>query len=128
MNLHNLVRGAIGTINPFLPVTVNVSAGYTTNPDGSRVPVYNPITISAQVQSLTYTDLTQLDGLNITGVRRAIYTNGYVAGIVRIAQTGGDVIRFAPGTLPEGDVWLCVQVLETWDSWVKIAITLQDQT
>ena len=132
MNLHSIVASAIGAVNPFVPATVQVSSGYTTNPDGSRTPNYSTLSINAQVQALTYQDLVHLDGLNIQGVRRAIYTSGAIMGLVRIDQRGGDVISFPPGILPEGDNWLCAQVLEQWSdgtngaSWCKICITLQD--
>jgi hypothetical protein len=132
LNLHRIVSGAIGAVNPFVPATVQVSAGYTTNPDGSRTPNYTTLAIGAQVQALTYNDLVHLDGLNIQGVRRAIYTNGSIMGLVRIDAKGGDVITFAPGLLPEGDAWLCATVLEQWSdgsngaSFCKICITLQN--
>jgi hypothetical protein len=134
MNLHQIVAGAIGAVNPFVPASVQVSSGYTTNPDFSRTPNYTTLNISAQVQALTYQDLTHLDGLNIQGVRRAIYTNGSIMGLVRIDAKGGDVITFAPGLLPEGDAWLCAHVLEQWSdggngaSWCKICITLQNDS
>lgn len=129
MNLHGLVSGVIATINPFVSATVKRSTGYTTNPDGSQVPTYTIFPISAQVQALTYTDITHLDSLSIQGVRRAIYLTGNVMGIVRADRRGGDLIVFPDGTLPEGDVWLAAIALETWDTWCKIAITLQtDQT
>lgn len=132
MNLHALVASAIGTVNPFVPATVQVSEGYTTNADGSRTPNYTTLNISAQVQALTYQDLTHLDGLNIQGIRRAIYTNGSIMGLVRIDAKGGDIISFAPGLLPEGNTWLCAHALEQWSdgangaSWCKICITLQN--
>lgn len=124
MNLHGLVAGAIGAINPFVSATVSASTGYTMNPDGSRTPTYNTIPISVQVQALTYKDLTQLDGLNIQGVRRAIYLTGQVFGVIRVDRKGGDLITFPNGTLPEGNVWLAAHVLEAWPDWCKVAITL----
>lgn len=126
MNLHQIVSGAIGTVNPFVSAVVETSTGYTTAADGARTPTFDPLPIDVQVQALTFRDLTQLDGLNIQGTRRAIYTNGFVAGVIRVAGKGGDLITFAPGTLPEGDTWLCALVLEQWPDWCKIAITLQD--
>lgn len=126
MNLHGIVSAAIGSVNPFVPATVQISAGYNISPDGSRTPIYNPITIDVQVQALQYNDLVHLDGLNIQGTRRAIYTNGFVAGIIRVDSKGGDLITFPPGTLPEGNTWLCAFVLEQWKDWCKIAVTLQN--
>lgn len=126
MNLHAIVSGAIGAINPFVAATVRRSTGYTTDPDGSRVPTYSTFPISVQVQALTYTDITLLDSLNIQGVRRAIYLSGEVEGIVRVDREGGDLIVFPAGTLPEGNTWLAAVVLEAWPDWRKIAITLQN--
>jgi len=126
MNLHGIVAPFIGTINPNVTATVKRSTGSTTNPDGSRVPTYDTFAIVAQVQALTYTDIVQLDSLNIQGVRRAIYLTGNVMALVRVDRRGGDLIVFPDGTLPEGNTWLAAMVLEQWPDWVKVAITLQD--
>jgi hypothetical protein len=60
MDLHGLARSLISVVNPFVPVTVQVSTGNTVNADGSRTPVYatpglfvggiagNLLTVSAQ--------------------------------------------------------------------------------
>ncbi len=126
MNLHGIVSGAISAVNPFVAATVQRSTGYTTNSDGSRVPTYTTFSVSVQMQALTYTDLRELDALNITGKRRKIYLSGDVEGIIRADQRGGDLIVFPTGTLPEGNTWLAAYVLENWPDWVSVAITLQD--
>lgn len=126
MNLHGIVSGAIGAVNPFVFATVKRSTGYTTAPDGSRTATYQTFGAKVQVQALTYSDLRQLDGLNIQGVRRAIYLSGEVEGVVRVQQEGGDLIVFPNRTLPEGNVWLAAYVLEQWPDWRKIAIVLQN--
>lgn len=125
MNLHALVSPYVGAINPNFPVTVTPSAGgYTIGPDGSRVPSYGaPYTLTGQIQSLTYTDILQIGGLNLTGHRRAIYLSGDVESISRIQQKGGDLISF-----PDGTIWLVAMLLEDWnmmDGWVKVAVTQQ---
>ncbi|TIR66396.1 MAG: hypothetical protein E5X24_23645 [Mesorhizobium sp.] len=81
--------------------------------------------VSLQAQSLTYNDLQLLDGLNIQGVRRAVYLNGSALGVVRELQVGGDLFVFPAGTFPEGDTWLVALVLESWPDWCKCAVTLQ---
>jgi hypothetical protein len=126
VNLHGIVSGAISAVNPFVAATVQRSTGYTTNSDGSRVPTYTTFSVSVQMQALTYTDLRELDALNITGKRRKIYLSGDVEGIIRADQRGGDLIVFPTGTLPEGNTWLAAYVLENWPDWVSVAITLQD--
>lgn len=126
MNLHSIVSPYISTINPNQQVIINFSTGnYKTLSDGTKIAVSSaPVYAQAQIQPLTFTDLQQLNGMNITGARRAIYLNGDVESIQRVSQKGGDVITF-----PDGTVWLTVLVLENWamiDGWVKIAVTLQN--
>lgn len=128
MNLHAIAGPIVGAVNPSVQITVKVSAGYTTQSDGTRVPSYTLYSnVSAQVQSLTFRDLQQIDGLNLQGTRRAIYLNGDIEGIVRASNRGGDLI-----VMPDGTVWLVAMVLESWgapgstDAWCKVVATLQD--
>lgn len=135
MNLHGIVAGAISAVNPMIRATIKRSTGSKVNAAGVRVPQYSyPCGDYSmlQVQSLTFGDIQQLDGLNIQGTRRAIYAYGAISGIIRVGEKGGDLVVFDPGALAEGDVWLCAHVLEQWNdgardsAWCKIAITLQD--
>lgn len=129
MNLHNVVAGAIGTINPFRPATVRYSSGYTTSPDGSQTPAYVDVGgVMIQVQALTAGDLRHLEGLNIQGVQRAFYLNGNSQGVVRPLGQGGDLFMFSDGvpTSLANTVWLVKAVIETWDTgWCKIGVSLQ---
>ena len=128
MNLHGIVSGAIGVINPPTLCTLRTSTGNTTRPDGTRVPGYSdtPL-VPVQVQSLTYTDLMKLGGLNIEGIRRAAYINGNPQGIDRQAIKGGDLITMGNlAGFPGPTVWLVAQVLEHWPDWSALAITLQN--
>ena len=127
VNLRGIANSATSAINPNVRATVLRSAGSTTLPNGARVPKYKTSQAIVQVQALSFSDLTQADGLNIQGVRRAVYVNGAVAGLIRIKQKGGDVLVFDQGTLIEGTTWLCVHVLEQWPQWCKFIITLQDE-
>jgi hypothetical protein len=121
VNLHGMVSGAIAIVNPFVPVSYQASTGSTTLEDGTRVPAYAaPVTVSAQVQALTYQDLLKLGGLNIQGVRSKLYVSGSMNGIVRGAHKGGDLV-----TMADGSVWLVAIVLEDWPDWTSLAITLQ---
>ena len=69
--------------------------------------------------------MVHLDGLNIQGIRRAIYLNGTVDGINRINRQGGDLIKIASG--PNKGTWLVALVLEQFPDWAKCAVTLQDE-
>jgi hypothetical protein len=123
MNLHQTVRGVIGAVNPFVIASLQVSIGSTTAADGTRTPTYaRPAPVSCQVQALQFSDLTQLDGLNIQGIKRKIYVNGRWDGLVRAGKKGGDLI-----TMKNGDVYLVVLVLEYWPDWCSVAVTLQNR-
>lgn len=125
MNLHGIAAGAVAAVNPPQMGSVRVSAGYTTNPDGTRTPAYlAPVSVPIQIQAMTYSDLRQTDGLNLNGTRRAMYLFGDIEGIVRDQNKGGDLI-----TLPDGSVWLVALVLEQFGAgpdWTKVAVTRQD--
>lgn len=101
------------------------STGYTTNAAGKRTPTSLTLTVQAQVQALSATDLKQIDGLNITGVMRSVYMYGNVAGVVRADRIGGDILVFpeVPGGTDKN--WLVTQVMETWPDWCRVIVTLQ---
>lgn len=121
MNLHQIASGVIAAVNPFQPVVILHSTGYSTAATGRRVPTYAaPVTASGQVQELSSRDLRQLEGLNIQGSSKAIYLNGFMDGVVRLAQKGGDLVQLQDGTW-----WLTTNVLEAWPDWVKISVTQQ---
>ena len=122
MNLHQVVSGAIGAINPFVTVTLRVSTGYAQSPDGAQVPAYAAdVTVQAQVQSLSARDVQQINSLNLQNIQNTVYLNGNVKGIVRADGTGGDLI-----ILGDGSVYKVAAVLEQWADWVKVAVTLQN--
>jgi hypothetical protein len=125
MNLNNIVAPICGAVNDWVTAYMQQSQGYTTGPDGKRVPVYgNQVPIPVQIQALQYTDLMQVSGLNITGIRHAMYINGPWEPVIRSTQQGGDLV-----TLPDGSVWLIVFLFENWNrtgGWSKVCITLQN--
>jgi hypothetical protein len=119
MNLHSMAAQAVGSVNPHIPVTIKVSAGYTTGADGSQVPAYSLIEAIGQKQALSSQDLQKLQGLNVQGVTSKIYLNGNYDGVFRILGKGGDLIIFG------GRTYLVNAVLEQWPDWVALGITLQ---
>jgi hypothetical protein len=133
-NLHAIASGVIAMVNPPVIANVQFNQGYTTQPDGTRVPSLSTASaVQAQVQALTYSDLRQIEGLNLTGTRRAIYFFGDLEGTVRWTAQGGDLITF-PGAVagfPPGSVWLVAMSIETWGvtqpgCWGKVIATLQN--
>ena len=80
-----------------------------------------PATVMAQIQALSYNDIIQADNLNIQGVRRKMYIQGEVDGLVRPNNKGGDLVL-----LPDGSTWLVAMVDEHWPDWTAAIITLQN--
>ena len=123
LNVFGLARGATGAVLPSQKLILYISNGYTTNPDGERIPSYlPPRRICGDIQALQYTDIMKLEGLNIQGERRKIYLRGNVDGLVRVDRKGGDII-----VTPNGKVWLVATVLEYWPDWCSVAVTLQNE-
>lgn len=126
MNLHGIAAPFVGTVNPQIEVSIQVSTGSTTAPNGKRVPTYADAVVRlAQVQPLSFRDIQQADALNLQGTRRAIYVNGRVDGLVRSENKGGDLITVADGV--NAGVWLVALVAEQFPDWVKCLVTLQDE-
>lgn len=119
----------IAAVNPFVPTSLQRSAGYTTAPDGEQIPSYTTTPQMVQVQALDARELAFLDGLGVQGVLRKAYLNGDWRGIYRPTGQGGDLFMFdstaaIPASL-QGTTWKVVHVFETWPDWCSLAIQLQ---
>ena len=121
MNLNSVVSGALVSINPWQVATIKRSTGSTTAASGHRTPSYSdPEDISIKIQSLTYSDIMQISGLNIQGERKAIYISGTLRGVSRAESKGGDIV-----TLEDDSTWLVAHVLENWPEWSRVVATRQ---
>lgn len=120
MNLNSLAAGAVGVVNPQVPITVLQSTGYTTNADGTQVPTTNAITTTGQIQPLGPQQLRQMEGLNIQNVNAKVYLNGDFEGVFRVLGKGGDLLQI------NGQTYLVTIVLERWKDWTLVGVTLQD--
>jgi len=127
MNIRSIANRVTKNINPNQKIIWQQSNGYVTDDAGKRTPIFLNLTIEAQIQALSATDLKHIDGLNITGTMRAVYMYGNAAGVVRIDGLGGDILIFpeVPGTTEKK--WLITKVMETWPDWCKVIVTLQDE-
>ena len=125
MNLRGLVNKYTQVTNPNIYINWIQSTGYTIDGAGKRIPTNLTLTVKAQVQALSSTDLQHTDGLNITGVMRSVYMYGNAAGVVRADNIGGDILVFPE--VPNGcnKNWLITQVVETWSDWCHVIVTLQ---
>ena len=107
MNLHGLVSMVTAVVNAPVQVTIKRSAGYEIGPGRKQVPSYDdPVVGMAEIQALDSKDLKQLDGLNLEGTLRAIYSSGNLSGVIRPESKGGDLIYTDGGTKE----WLVVKV------------------
>lgn len=119
MNLHQVASGAIGSINPFIPIIVKQSTGYAVDANYNQVPSYTTINTTGQVQPLSASDTRKLEGMNIQGVTQSVYLNGNFEGVFRVLGKGGDLLVF------NGYTYLVNAVLERWPDWCKVGVTMQ---
>lgn len=124
MNLHGLVSGMVGTVNPQVPIQIRVSIGNKIGTNFVPTPQYaSPITVLGQVQELSIKDLRQVEGLNLNGTLRNLYINGNINAGQRVTLKGGDII-----ILPDGTVWLVTAVPESWPDWCRALIVQQNDS
>jgi hypothetical protein len=120
IDLRSIANTAIQPINQDIMVEVWASTGYTIGAGLKQIPSYAaPLTLPAQIQALTNDELRQIDGLNISGVSKAIYIKGDLRGIVKPDSLGGDLVKWSNKT------WLVVKVLESWPTWTKCVLIYQ---
>jgi hypothetical protein len=126
INVRALANQAIQTVNPDTDIVLVRSTGYTTDANYRRQPTTVTQNVKGNVQGLSAKDLQHVDGLNIEGVLRSVHLYGNVQGVVRPNDAGGDVLRF-PEVLggPVRD-WRVVSVLETWATWCRVVVALQN--
>lgn len=123
MNLHNAVRNAISSVNPFVAATIYRSLPPTVTPSGHRAPAWSPAApLTVQKQAISQKDLEHTDNLNIQGILTKIWMDGAVYGADRGNQGGGDLIVI--GT----DIWLVAEVMEVWPDWCSVICVLQVTT
>lgn len=88
MNLHSVVSGAIGSINPFVPGTIQISTGYTTLDTGERVPAFaTPGAFTADITDTTMTVSAITSGTLMPGQLMA--ATGIASGTLIVEQLSG---------------------------------------
>lgn len=126
MNLHGLVRGAITSVNPDIPIVWKASTGNTVAVGGKQTPAYAaPATVQGQVQATPAEMLKKYNYLQGQGIYRTVYFYGQVQAINRVGAKGGDILQFPE--VPAGTTrsWLVVQVPEQWPDWCCVLCCLQ---
>ena len=79
--------------------------------------------LAAQVQSLSYGNLRQVEGLNLGGVLLKAYCFGQVEAIVRAKGKGGDLLTI-PGGVHAG-TYLVNVVFEQFPDWCSVGLARQ---
>jgi hypothetical protein len=125
MNLRGIVNKYTQLTNPNVQITWKQSNGYITNNSGKRNPKFLILTVDAQIQALSTSDLEHTDGLNITNVMRTVYLYGNAAGVVRADNIGGDILVFPEIPNSSNKNWLITKVVETWPDWCHVIVSLQ---
>jgi hypothetical protein len=125
LNLHAIANSLISTLHPNEEIILYRSSGQVTDRTGTRPLFDAPLTVQAQIQSLTAQDLRNEAGLPQSEIGYKAYlfsaadSRGKPASILRAMGRGGDVIRRADGTwwkttaLPEdfsASGWVCVHI------------------
>lgn len=122
MNLHAMVRGIVGQVNPTVTAFLWKSKGYKTGVGARQIPEYlDRKEINLQVQSADGFDLTHIDFTNIQGERKVVYADNQLYGIDRERNLGGDLLEFY------GRKWLVVKRLEGWEGsdWCRVLVVAQ---
>ena len=83
MNLHSLAVGQISAVNPVITVGIDLSVGYTSNPDATRAPKFaTPGALTASISGTTMT------------------VTGLTSGVLQVGQTLIDTTQqLLPGTM-----------------------------
>ena len=123
MNLHQIVSGAIGTVNRHETVSIYRCNG-TTNTNGIVSVSYTKADITAQVQAPTAADLRLFDNLADARHVKKFYINAPAYTINRHFETAGDIIKRADGTY-----WLIDMIRDDFspEGWLCVIATLQHE-
>ena len=79
MNLHALAVGQISAVNPVITVGIDVSVGYTSNPDATRTPKFaTPGALTASISGTVMTVTLSADHRVIDGAVAAEWMAAFV--------------------------------------------------
>lgn len=119
MNLHDIVRGAITSVNPDQTVMLLQASGQTVDQYKQKATYSPAVSVQAQVQPVSDKTLQWLNQSRENSIWRDAYLYGPVRGIERSTVLGGDFLYF------EGYEWEVDQVLEAWNAtagWTKVRV------
>lgn len=117
-NFHDVVRGAIETINSDTPGTVYISTGRT-NVRGILTPTFSAVSARLQVQANVHSGLQHERGLEYNQSLYTVWAYGNFSDLDRPTETGGSICTF------NNTWWYINQVQEFWPQWCSFDITQQ---
>ena len=121
MNLHNIVRKAITSVNPDQEIKIKVYNGLD-NSGTYAVVSYTETTAIAQVQPMQSEDIQFINNFNSSSLYKNMYINGDWSGLNRVDENGGDLIEW------DNRVWYVTSVPEGWNAtagWTKVIVCSQ---
>lgn len=121
-NMHDIVRGAIETINSDVAGTVYVSTGRT-NVRGILTAQYAPVIARLQVQAQDHDPIQHRQNLEFSNAYLTIYAYGNFSDIERPDGKGGDMVNITEG--PRAGWHYITQVFEWWPEWCCFEVTRQ---
>lgn len=126
MNLHGLVRGVVGVVNPDTTVQWQASTGRATAAGGRTTPTYAAATPRrANIQPVSTGDIKKYAFLQAQGIYRALYLFGVGNAIDRLKQYGGDLVQFSAVPGDAARTWLVKAVDEQWPDWCRVLVAAQ---
>lgn len=116
MNLHEVVAGAIGSVNRHEMVTLWHCTGVS-NTKGVVTPNYEKSTVRAQIQRPSAADLELNERVAKAEQSIKVWLNAPADTINRVDQSAGDIIQRADGTY-----WLVVAIRESYagEGWLSV--------
>ena len=116
MNLHEVVAGAIGSVNRHEMVTLWRCTGVS-NVKGKVTPTYEQTTVRAQIQRPSAADLELNERVARAKQSIKAWINAPADTINRVDQSAGDIIQRADGTY-----WLIVGIKESYagEGWLSV--------
>lgn len=116
MNLHEVVAGAIGSVNRHEMITLWRCTGVS-NTKGVVTPSYEKSTVRAQIQRPSAADLELNERVARAKQSIKVWLNAPADTINRVDQSAGDIIQRADGTY-----WLIVAIRESYatEGWLSV--------
>ena len=116
MNLHEVVAGAIGSVNRHEMITLWRCTGVS-NVKGVITPAYEKSTVRAQIQRPNAADLELNERVAKAEQSIKVWLNAPADTINRVDQSAGDIIQRA-----DGAYWLIVAIRESYagEGWLSV--------